>query len=496
MAAQQDHQNVLMSDQHRLSEQLQLLIHFGYSDLDMLYEGIGKHSNKVTWHHDTKITIRILDIIAVALTTGLARDAYAAAFDTHGGLTLVLAKNEPFTDDDDRAVRDLFMVVTAPQTTEPEDVFPFLFTRCGANIAKRIAKMDDAVRGFSHGLEEVLRNYTPEPSVDKEFPLSTDYLDIQYRGQQVPFEQIMRDLLGCIMDRVGDFNLHNISATPDLYPHYMTLVFVALVLKRSRLLRSLCESTSLMDRNRILQAERLKRRIAKVCQYYDGIDDLITYTRRYFPQGIVHRWVDPIPDTGETTVNLEDDYLVAIERALGGVSPSTDTLTTLRKDFSNMGERWGASRSITTRLHAEIRILLHLSKSFDASDRFQQQPIGCSKRSCLCCSLWIWAYNDRYRTNWLTSGSHGKPSSAWALPGCSYAHACVANGRSDVDIAVMNGVQKRLTHTIEKLFPGQRRLSDEHRSSGSESGENDSGEERKKRRKKLSFIAKKYLHAI
>ncbi|KAI6152622.1 hypothetical protein BKA82DRAFT_4112897 [Pisolithus tinctorius] len=474
MAPQQNHQDVLMSDQRRLSEQLQLLYHFGYSDIDMRYQDVDHLSDRhrQKWY-GTKSTIRILDTIAVALTTGRPRDVFAAAFDTHGGVTLVLAKNDSPTAEDDRAVRDLFGWITAPETTGAYDVLPFLFTRCGANIAKRIAKMDDAVRGFSHGIEEVLRNYTPEPSVDKEFPLSTDYLDLQYRGQQVPFEQIMRDLLGGIMDRVGDFTLQNISATPDLYPRYITLVFVAFVLKRSRLLRSLRESTSPMDRNRKLQAERLKRRIAKVCQYYDGIAELVDLTRRHFPQGIAHRWVDPICDTGETAVDLEEDYLVAIERALGGVSPSTDTLTTLHGKFPNMGGTWGASRSITTRLHAEIHILLHLSKSFGILDRSQQQPIGCSKRSCLCCTLWIWAYNNKYRTKWLTSGSHGKPYSSWALPGCSYAHACVADGRSEVDIAVMRGVRERLIQTIFQLFPNQRRLSDEYWSSGSEPRQSD-----------------------
>ncbi|KAI5999780.1 hypothetical protein F5J12DRAFT_784558 [Pisolithus orientalis] len=418
--SQQDHQNVLMSDQHRLSEQLQLLYHFGYSDIDMRYQDVGHFSNRRRrkWNY-TKSTIRILDTIAVALTTGLAGDAYATAFDTSGGLTLVLAKNEPVTHDDDRAVRDLFMVVTAPQTSEPRDVYPFLFTRCGANIAKRIAKIDDAVRDISPAIEEVLKHYTPEHSIDKEFPHSALYLDLQ--------------------GRVKDINLENLSATPDLCIKYTHLVLVALVLKRSLLLHSLCEPTGAMDRNRKLQAEQLKRRLAKVCQYYDGIADLITYTRRYFPQGIAHRWVDPIRDTGETTVNLEGNYLGAIERALGGVSPSTDTLTTLRRKFPNMGGSWSASRSITTRLHAEIRILLHLSKPFDALDHSQQQPIG--------------------------------------------------YGRSDVDIAVMNGIQQRLTRTIAQLFPNQRRLSDEHRSSGSESEGSDSGEEMTKEQELNSGVS-------
>ncbi|KAI6146328.1 hypothetical protein BKA82DRAFT_994208 [Pisolithus tinctorius] len=448
----------------------------------MRYQDAGHFRNKRrrNWH-DTKSTIRILDTIAVALTTGRPGDVFAAAFDTRGGVTLVLAKNDSPTAEDDQAVRDLFRWITAPETTGAYDVLPFLFTRCGENIAKRMVKMDDAVRDFSHGLEEVLRHYTPVSSIDEEFPYSTTYRSLQYGDQQVPFVKMMRELLEVIRGRVQAFNLQNPSATPDVYCRYAQLALVAFVLKRSRLLRSLCESTSPMDRNCKLQVERLKRRLAKVCQYYHGIEDLVDHTRRHFPQGIAHCWVDPIRDTGETTVNLEGDYFGAIEQALGGVSPSADTLTTLRGKFPNMGETWGAGRSITTQLHAEIHILLHLSKSFDILDRSQQQPIGCSKRSCLCCTLWIWAYNNKYRTKWLTSGSHGKPYSAWALPGYSYAHAWAANGRSDVDIAVMKGVEKRLIRTIAQLFPNQRRLSDEYRWSGSESGGSDSEEERAER---------------
>ncbi|KAI5999767.1 hypothetical protein F5J12DRAFT_784545 [Pisolithus orientalis] len=134
MAPQQNHQNVLMSDQHRLSERLHLLYHFGYSDIDMRYQDVDHLSNRhrLKWY-DTKSTIHILDTIAVALTTGRPGDVFAAAFDTRGGVTLVLAKDDSPTAEDDRA---------------------------------RMVKMDDAVRDFSHGLEEVSRHYTPVSSID------------------------------------------------------------------------------------------------------------------------------------------------------------------------------------------------------------------------------------------------------------------------------------------------------------------------------------------
>ncbi|KAI5999771.1 hypothetical protein F5J12DRAFT_951708 [Pisolithus orientalis] len=417
-------------------------------------------THRQNWH-DTKSTIHILNTIAVTLTTGRPRDVFTAAFDTHGGVTLVLAKNNSPTTEDDWAVHDLFRWITAPETMGAYDILPFLFTHCGVNIAKQMVKMDDAVHDFSHGLEEVLRHYTPVSSIDEEFPYSMTCHSLQYGDQQVPFVKMMHELLEVIRGRFQDFNLQNLSAMPDIYCCYAQLALVAFILKRSCLLHSLCKSTSPMDRNCKLQVEQLKCHLAKVCQYYHGIEDLVDHMRCHFLQGIAHCWVNPIHDMGETTVNLEGNYLGAIEQAPSSVSPSVDTLTTLCRKFPNMGGTWGASHSITTQLHTEIHILLHLSKSFNILNCSQQQPIGCSKQSSLCCTLWIWAYNNKYRTKWLTSGSHGKPYSAWALPGYSYAHAWAANRQSDVDIAVMKGVEKCLIQTIAQLFPNQRRLSDE-----------------------------------
>lgn len=55
-----------------------------------------------------------------------------------------------------------------------------------------------------------------------------------------------------------------------------------------------------MHVNRIRQAEKLKRRFAKVLQYVCGIRNLIKH------------------GTGETTLDLDDDYLEAMLRALEG----------------------------------------------------------------------------------------------------------------------------------------------------------------------------------
>jgi len=59
-----------MDNQEQLSEILQLLTHFLYSDLDMPYSGAEFQTNKHLRSADTKREIRLLDTITVALTTG------------------------------------------------------------------------------------------------------------------------------------------------------------------------------------------------------------------------------------------------------------------------------------------------------------------------------------------------------------------------------------------------------------------------------------------
>ena len=108
-------------------------------------------------------------------------------------------------------------------------------------------------------------------------------------------------------------------------------------------------------------------------------------------------------------------------------------------------------------VHAELRIILHLGPPSPVV-----HPIGVSKRSCFCCVLWIGSHNRIFRTQWLTSGSHGKPYANWALPGIACSYLVGEDGRSSVDIAVLKAVSTRLGDALDCLLPGQRRISDEH----------------------------------
>ena len=449
------------------SEQLQLL--------HELHPAVGLHTDKNTRPVDTNTDLRILDAIAIALTTGEPGEVVAAAFDRSEQLSLVLAMNRPPTREDEDATARLIATITDPATLTASDVFPFLLSRCLANINKRIGDLHQALSDFLPDLHSALPHYTPG-SVEKELPHSAIYRERKFNGDEPEFSAIISKLV---------FHLSYASNSP-LDPddvdtstiRYLLLDNLANILLRSPFLKLLCKDRNPSNFARRERAERLKRRLAKVCQYFGGVTQLVQMAKRWFPDGrIPYRWVgDTFVGSGEGQVRLYDDYVDAMQRACGAQAPpSPGALRKLATNFPKMRSNWEDRRIVKTCIHAEIRIILHFSKplssSLSSSHTDLRQPphkpdrhaIGCSKRSCLCCTLWIDEYNARFETGWLTSGSHGSPCATWALPGDAATHG------AGVDEAVVREVQTRLANALSWLYLDSKRMYDELVSSDDES---------------------------
>jgi hypothetical protein len=186
---------------------------------------------------------------------------------------------------------------------------------------------------------------------------------------------------------------------------------------------------------------------------------------------IPHRWVtDTFSGTGEGVFALSDNAYDVVSRELKETPLLSSTVNILDSRFPYMQSNWAARQTVQPRVHAELRIILHLGPPTRGSPI---QGIGVSKRSCLCCQLWIESYNGLFGTRWMTSGTHGKPYANWALPGTACSYAVQRNGESSVDNAVINLVNLRVEAHLAWLFPGSRRTSDEHVSSGDESSEDE-----------------------
>lgn len=448
-----------MPSQVHLSEQLQLLDQLNYSDVGQPYEDASRRSTKGARHPPVDADPRVLDTISVALTTGDAGDVVAAAFDIRRQPPwLVLAKNGPASPADDLAVHKLLKVITASTTKSARDVLPFLFDRCWKNIKKRVQKMSHSLALTSSMLNKLLEDYEPKLGVEQ-FPYSVQYRAQRYRDDSPEFPTMMRNLFADITESAEAFNSRN-ADPPTMQRLFLGLLRIVPILQYSPLLRWACERPSPVTSS---QAEQLKRRLYKLSQYYYSINTLIKYAEEHFPRGLNHRWVRPHSISSESRIRL-GDCTAAISRARG--RPLSDPIiAVLRERFPNMLERWRNGSTLTTRVHAELRIVLELGNLPNSRGDHPQQPVGCSKRSCLCCNLWINAYNSKHGTHWLTSGSHGKPYATWALPTPSYKHS---GDEEVIGETVVSRIERRLNDALDKRHANLKRDSDEHRSSGSE----------------------------
>lgn len=434
----------ILDDQARLSEQPQLLNQLGYSHL----YGDSQYGDNLenSWAPDHNAKIRALDAITVALTTGAPGETFAASFDDRGkGPTLVLAKNTPVTHEDEQAIYRLLKVITAFTTENACDVLPFLIPRCRENIEKRVMKMRQVVAVLSHDLEEILNDYNPS-SIEGEFPNSVWYRQGRYSGSEPPFSKMMHNLLEDIESRARALALGDANLSAKLYA---SLAMIAFVLQESRLLRFLCGYTSRVHPLRKPLAEKLRRRLSKVCQYYHDINHLVGYAKQYFPDGIDHYWVVATAGTEEAAIELGESYFDAVSHALGHPLLA-ENVATLRESFPHMEERWHNNRIIKTRVHPELRIVLHLTTQFNRWDFPRQQPIGCSKRCCYCCTEWITRYNMKATTRWTMTRTEGKVDATWALP--THGHAFTRDGGFDMDEYVRREVRWSLACAMLSLF--------------------------------------------
>ena len=463
----------MTNNQRNLSEQLQLLHELQYSDLDMPYQAAGIHSNKRFQNLDTKRDVRLLDTIAIALTTGNPGDVFAAAFDKRQQIQLVLAKNRPPTLEDISAANKLISLIGSPTVKDAIDLFPFLLCRCGANINKRIHNLHTSIRDgqLRNDFMLALQTYAPGANIQAEFPHAFRLLG-EYGDAVPPFATIWRDFVDTITDRTT--HGLNVEDVPSSLQKFSEIYIYADALRRSPFLKTLVDDRNLLTKDRKDRAEKLKRRLDKVCQYIIGVSHLIQKAKRLFP--IPHRWVtDTFTGTGESIFNLCDNAYDAVMRGLNQSSLPPVVVDKLDKHFPSILSNWERQKTVHACIHAELRIILHLQVGLPPL-RSPVHPIGVSKRSCFCCVLWIESHNRIFGTRWMTSGSHGKPYANWALPGAACSYAIGRDGRSSVDDAVLEAVLTRLVDVLDWLFPGQRRISDEYVLSGDESSGDEEGE--------------------
>ena len=285
--------------------------------------------------------------------------------------------------------------------------------------------------------------------MEKEFPRSDDYLDVVYTGKDTPtVARVLSDLIQeCIT--ASDFA---VDENQQSFMQYVRLVNAAAVLRDSRFLSQLISDPNRSHWERIQAVVKLKRRLGKICQY-TKIRQLIETVQRL--HNISFEWVEEsFSGTGEREFKFSIDPMEAVGRVFNRQLASEEIDEVVER-FPSLSSNW-VGRRFYPRIRAELRIILHLSPSLLSESTAQlplrgseQLPIGCSKRSCLCCVLWIDAFNGHTGMSWMTSGSHGKPYANWALPGA--AGEQIEAALRGVDRQVAKGVNTRLKDMLAWL---------------------------------------------
>src|ERR1700736_2415239 len=158
--------------QTRLSEELRLLHKFCYSDLDLPYQSAGAHSNKDIRDPGTHADLRMLDVIAVCLTTGNPGDVVAAAFDKRERITLILAKNGDVLPADSTATTTFLSALTTARGWI--DLLPFLVRYTKKNMDKRIRNLHQSITDLYDDLRSAAAQHSFE-TMEEEFPCSERY---------------------------------------------------------------------------------------------------------------------------------------------------------------------------------------------------------------------------------------------------------------------------------------------------------------------------------
>ncbi|KAG6919286.1 hypothetical protein DXG01_007418 [Tephrocybe rancida] len=344
-----------------------------------------RFSERLGFYPSGRNLLSVLDAVALFLTTG-DPDATIATFYTPTKQTLILAKAGPVGSRDVMAVRSF--ICELEEAKDWKDLLPFLAKRSGPYVNKRIEKICEL---FGH-------------HYDLLYDRATQLKD----SRSADALKNCRHLLACKVP-FGD----SLEACKNFYD----LVLAAHTVITSPALFVFPRPDAVLD--------TLKHRLEKLSQYA-GARRLLSFWKQHKSVHIV--WV---PDAQEQPLT----YVLSTDQI---VSKHTDEILAYEPDHIERlevtkilrsqwdwtscpgwrGEEGPTSITVTLCVHAEIRLILHLSgTAATATHNFPSELIvGCSQRTCLCCTLWIDAFNAATDMNWMTRSGNSHPRYDWVFP--------------------------------------------------------------------------------
>lgn len=382
--------------------------------------------------------LHILDMIALWLTTGQPGDDIAVAFDKNAAITLVLAKNRCPTREDNDTVRELIDAVAGASSIA--DIIPAVIARCHVKMQRRINKLHKQISKLVIVLEAIVAQSLDKGEIEEGF-LTDGLIGEEFPFKSRPLSEEDRNIIAEI------YHGSMIQLDPEVAP-LISLKFVTLAEKSNQLLHS----TVLLPRHfpgreQRFEVDELRRCVRGVSAYVKGAHILLKKARLYFPDGrIRYRWVDDsFSNSGEGVHDISEALCAAVNTRF-----TQDNIPDVLVPYVNPG----APVDLRTALHAELRLILDIDGASPpdrrSKPRAKAQAIGLSKATCLCCTRWIDAYNESFKTRWVVQCRFGRYDPTWAYPGHSRDYLPKnALNRITVDCQVYYSTYLHILHMAE-----------------------------------------------
>ncbi|TDL27996.1 hypothetical protein BD410DRAFT_824755 [Rickenella mellea] len=429
----------------------QLLEKLGYSahdhpdQLDVL-----SYSNRTLRTKEENEEIRLLDTIAVCLSTGNLGNVVATSFETGTeGTTLYIARNVPATAKEKEFAGEFLREISNKESTI-EKVLDVILKGNIEIIRRRLGKLVECL------------DYLNFPKQLREYGKSEEFVPETEFGKPYTLEIVCQKL--GLAKKDDKTVKHTVEILSALYNAIKSLAKSIQAAPQARDLLRLDGICDVLLKSRFMltpspELERLDRRLNKVCQCISGVEVLLNAMKKRTNEGkkIEMIWV-PNPEDKPGSVTVGE-----LEAAIKAVVPNGDN-TNIKRLAERYAPIW--KKTVWPKMHCEIQIAVVLDKKRTSGSKTHRATyaIGCSKRSCLLCILWLEVFSTKIGARYWTSGSHGKPYSAWVLP---------IYGPSEVRQELCKNIHQRASRFIEWRLTGgsahDRKYSEDYRSgSGSD----------------------------
>ncbi|KAG5641450.1 hypothetical protein DXG03_005211 [Asterophora parasitica] len=284
-------------DQQNLTERL------------LIIRGLGvRRITSPSFYYDsnTKLDLRMLNLIATCLTTGRS-EGVAAAFDKNNGIRLILAKAGPILPTDLSATTEFLTALT--EVEHWIYLLPFLVRHTKDNMDNRVRRLHESIVEVFDDLLSAAAGYSLDRSLEREFPYSDSFRRKYPDGQPPSLLAMLQDLIHSCRNKSLPFDL---SAAA-----FLELYIVADTFRRSRFMRGFIDRQPLdpldFHSTKKKKIARLQRRLVEICQY-DGLELLMKRVRQV--GSIPFQWVgDEFARSG--VVEISPTALCAVERQTG-----------------------------------------------------------------------------------------------------------------------------------------------------------------------------------